>query len=117
MTYSVQRIYHYTGQKPAIFVDRLWPRGIRKETMADIAWMKEITPSSELRKWFHEDKANRYTEFCQRYEKELAAPEQAKELNEIRQLQQKNGTLILLTAVKEPEHSHVPVLIRVLEKG
>ncbi|ENU81893.1 hypothetical protein F975_00509 [Acinetobacter sp. ANC 3789] len=116
MTYSIQRIYQYTGQKPAIFIDRLWPRGIRKEVMTDISWMKDIAPSTELRKWFHADKTQRYAEFCQRYQLELSTPEQLKHLNDIRQLQQENGTLILLTAAKEPEHSHVPVLIQALNQ-
>lgn len=116
MTYSIQRIYQYTGQKPAIFVDRLWPRGIHKETLADIPWMKEIAPSSMLRKWLHEDRVNHYAEFCQRYEQELKAPEQLEQLKQVKQLQQQNGTLTLLTAAKEPELSHVPVLIQVLQK-
>ena len=49
------------GQR--ILVDRLWPRGIKKDDAKIDLWPKEITPSNELRKWYHEDSENRWDEF------------------------------------------------------
>ena len=53
-----------------VLVDRLWPRGVSKEHAALDQWMKDISPSTELRKWFGHDLA-RWEEFCRRYTEEL----------------------------------------------
>ena len=53
-----------------VLVDRLWPRGVSKEHAALDQWMKDISPSTELRKWFGHDPA-RWEEFCRRYTEEL----------------------------------------------
>jgi uncharacterized protein YeaO (DUF488 family) len=58
------------GQR--ILVERLWPRGLTKETLAADAWMKEVAPSTELRKWFAH-REDRWKEFERRYRKELTA--------------------------------------------
>ena len=59
-----------------ILVDRLWPRGIKKESAAINAWEKEIAPSNELRKWFNHD-SEKYPEFRRKYMEELDASEDA----------------------------------------
>ena len=53
-----------------VLVDRLWPRGVSKEHAALDQWMKDISPSTELLKWFGHDPA-RWEEFCRRYTQEL----------------------------------------------
>ena len=57
-----------------VLVDRLWPRGKKKADLRLDMWAKDISPSTELRKWFGHDPA-RWLEFCKRYKAELTAPE------------------------------------------
>lgn len=54
-----------------IYIDRLWPRGLSHETFHYDLWDKDISPSTELREWFHEDPTARWTEFEEKYKKEL----------------------------------------------
>ena len=61
--YSVQRVYDYQGQQPAILTDRLWPRGVRKDKLNDVQWCKNISHSTSLRQLFHQDRQKRYKEF------------------------------------------------------
>ena len=113
----VRRVYDppEDGDGVRVLVDRLWPRGLSKERAAVDEWPKELTPSTELRRWYHEDRA-RYAEFQKRYEAELAGPEQSEALDRLLHLA-KNGTLTLVTAVKDIDHSHVPTLVAALERG
>jgi uncharacterized protein YeaO (DUF488 family) len=60
------------GDGRRILVERLWPRGIKKEALAADEWMKEVAPSTELRKWFGH-RVERWEEFGRRYRKELNA--------------------------------------------
>lgn len=54
-----------------IYIDRLWPRGLSHETFHYDLWDKEVAPSTELRQWFHENPSTEWTEFEDRYKKEL----------------------------------------------
>lgn len=54
-----------------IYIDRLWPRGLSHETFHYNLWDKDIAPSTELREWFHQDPADRWPEFKNRYKAEL----------------------------------------------
>lgn len=56
-----------------IYIDRLWPRGLSHETFHYDLWDKDIAPSTELREWFHQDPADRWTEFEEKYMQELKA--------------------------------------------
>lgn len=56
-----------------VYIDRLWPRGLSHETFHYDLWDKAISPSTELREWFHADPDNRWTEFATRYRQELLA--------------------------------------------
>ena len=95
-----------------VLVDRLWPRGMRKDRAQLDEWCKQIAPSTELRKWYAHDPA-RYDEFARRYRAELAEPERAVELSRLRDLAGR-GTLTLLTATKHSEISEAAVLADVL---
>lgn len=66
------RVYDVTPETEGyrILVDRLWPRGLRKEALAPFTWKKDIAPSNDLRKWFGHD-PDRFEEFALRYRKEL----------------------------------------------
>ena len=56
-----------------IYIDRLWPRGLSHETFHYDLWDKEISPTTELREWFHQDPIERWPEFEKKYEAELKA--------------------------------------------
>lgn len=90
-----------------VLVDRLWPRGLAKAAAAVDQWPKAVTPSTELRKWFHD--GGSAGDFRQRYEAELAEPEAVAELDRLRGLIG-GGPVTLLTAVKDPGSSHAAIL-------
>lgn len=95
-----------------VLVDRLWPRGLAKVDARVDEWPKALTPSNELRRWYHGPEGTS-EEFSRRYEAELAAPEAADALGRLRRLAA-DARLTLLTSVKEPEHGHTAVLLRLL---
>ena len=109
----MKRVYEppEDGDGWRVLVDRLWPRGIAKEAAHVDEWLKDVTPSDELRKWYHEDMAGRDAEFADRYLAELDGPEQQAALEHLR-TRAKAGPVTLVTSAKDVEHSHVPVLVR-----
>ncbi len=94
-----------------VLVDRLRPRGLAKAVAAVEEWPKAVTPSSELRKRFHDGGSAQ--EFRRRYEAELAEPGAVAEPARLRSLAEA-GPLTLLTAVKDPASSHAAVLAEIL---
>lgn len=96
-----------------VLADRLWPRGIKKEAAKVDIWCKEVTPSNELRKSYHANELE-FETFAERYLNELDA--HADELVPLLRAA-RQGTLTLLSAVKELEHSHVPVLRYAIESA
>ncbi len=94
-----------------VLVDRLWPRGVSKEKADLDLWAKDIAPSNELREDFHHGKLD-YAQFSTAYAKELndnsATPEF---LNTLKS----KGQICILTAAKDVEHSHVPVIENYIE--
>ncbi|MEE4541442.1 DUF488 family protein [Streptomyces sp. V4-01] len=111
MGFQVRRVYEAAQEADGVrvLVDRLWPRGLAKARAAVDEWPKELTPSGELRTWFHAH-PEEHGEFERRYRAELAAPELAEPLRRLRGLAA-HRTVTLLTAVKDPDRSHVPVLL------
>lgn len=111
---KIKRIYEpaQKGDGYRILIDRLWPRGVRKEDARLDEWNKALAPSPALRKWFNHDPA-RYQAFSSRYRKELTA--QADELERIRAIAEKH-TVTLLFAVKEASLSHAPILCETLKE-
>lgn len=89
-----------------VLVDRLWPRGVRKADAALDLWLKEIAPSTELRKWFDHDTA-RWDEFRERYSGELRTHPDL--LDQLRTLARK-GTLTLVYAAHDERHNDAVVL-------
>lgn len=94
-----------------ILVDRLWPRGLRKDAAALDYWMKEVTPSPELRKWFGHQ-ADRFEEFGQQYRAELDADPEG--WGKIRDLLEDND-VTLIYAAKDPVVNHARILAHYLE--
>lgn len=96
-----------------ILVDRLWPRGLKKENAKIDLWPKEITPSTELRKWYAHDPEH-WEVFQRCYKvKLLKHPEILQQIREMAQQQ----TVTLITAAKSEDYNHVIVLKQVLEQG
>ncbi|MEF9886538.1 DUF488 domain-containing protein [Streptomyces sp. P9-A4] len=111
----VRRIYETPSPEDGVrvLVDRLWPRGLARTDAHIDEWPKALTPSTELRRWYHGPEGE-YEEFSRRYEAELTAPDAAAALGRLRELARK-GTVTLLTAAKDPSVSHTSVLRRELE--
>ncbi|MFF3849189.1 DUF488 domain-containing protein [Streptomyces sp. NPDC002328] len=116
MSVRVRRVYDPPEPDDGVrvLVDRLWPRGLSKEAALVDEWPKGLTPSTELRRWYHAGEGS-YEEFARRYEAELTASEAAELLSHVRDLASA-GPVTLLTAAKEPEHSHTAVLTRLLSR-
>ncbi|WP_371673450.1 DUF488 family protein [Streptomyces sp. NBC_00289] len=114
MNVRVRRVYEPPEPDDGVrvLVDRLWPRGLAKDAARVDEWPKALTPSAELRRWYHTGEGS-YEEFARRYEAELAAPEAAEPLDRLRALTDE-GAVTLLTSVKTPERSHASVLARLL---
>jgi uncharacterized protein YeaO (DUF488 family) len=109
--FRVRRIYDPPQDRDGVrvLVDRLWPRGVAKERAAVDEWPKDLTPSDELRTWYHAH-PERHADLADRYRAELAAPPAQAPAQRLRALA-RTGAVTLLTAVKDPAHGHVPVLL------
>ena len=105
---QIKRIYEPTGKDDGvrILIDRLWPRGVKKESAHIDNWMKAIAPTTELRKWFHQNPAT-WPEFIARYQFELKKNDAVKELLD---LVGRNETVTLLYAAHDEQHNHALVL-------
>ena len=108
MSLKIKRIYQPKEKKDGfrVLVDRLWPRGFTKEKAAIDLWLKEIAPSTELRKWFDHD-PEKWNEFQKKYKKEL---NENKEAVNILKEHLKKGTVTLLYAAKDEAHNEAQVL-------
>ena len=108
----VKRTYEPPGSDDGlrILIDRLWPRGITKNALKLDAWVKHLSPSNALRKWYQHD-PEKFADFSQRYIAELKS--QAEGLDELRDTV-KGRTVTLLTATKELDLSHATVLRELL---
>ena len=111
---QIKRVYETPDASDGfrVLVDRLWPRGVAKERAALDLWMKDIAPSTELRRWFGHD-PKRWTEFQTRYRAELK--EHETDLAELRSRARK-GTVTLLFGARDTEHNEAVVLKNVLTK-
>lgn len=101
-----------TNDGARFLVDRIWPRGVKKDELQIDGWLKEVAPSTELRKWFGHDPA-RWSEFQRRYRHELAARRAALAplLDAARR-----GNVTLVYGARDPEHNQAAVLKTVLEE-
>lgn len=112
MKLMMKRIYEAPAEEDGfrILVDRLWPRGVKKETAQLDAWLKDSAPSPALRKWFNHD-PGKFVAFRERYEEELMTEEKTAlaVATILRQLEETDVTLVY--AAKDPEYNHVVVLM------
>jgi uncharacterized protein YeaO (DUF488 family) len=98
---------------PRILVDRLWPRGIRKEDAEITEWLKGLAPSTELRKWFGHD-PEKWAEFQKRYLTEIKT-EASDDLQKLSECLEENDRITLVFAAKDTEHNNAVALKRYVE--
>ncbi|HTD40190.1 MAG TPA: DUF488 family protein [Mucilaginibacter sp.] len=116
MPVKIKRIYEPYSKDDGyrILIDRLWPRGIKKETAHIDKWLKEIAPSTELRKWFHQEpEADHWEQFEKAYHAELKKSEAVEELHSDIE---NHETVTLLYAAKNEEQNHAMVLLQFLKE-
>jgi uncharacterized protein YeaO (DUF488 family) len=113
---KIKRVYEKVEKQNGIqvLVDRLWPRGVKKEEIKIDLWLKEVAPSTELRKCFSHD-SSRWKEFCKKYKEELTHDEEKrKALTELTKMAER-GNLTLIYSAKDKEHNNAVVLKKLIE--
>lgn len=97
-----------------VYIDRLWPQGLSHETFHYDLWDKDIAPSTDLRKWFHEDPQGRWEEFEKRYAQELA---DNPSFEALKRLLDTKPVVTLLYSSHDREHNNAQVVYNLLTKG
>lgn len=115
MTVRVKRVYEAARRSDGmrVLVDRLWPRGLTKKDAALDAWLPDLAPSNELRKWFHAQPEH-WGEFRRRYLQELSSGQAPAALDKLYDLG-RQGKLTLLFASKNVERNNAVILRDLLE--
>lgn len=113
---KIKRVYEKASKEDGwrVLVDRLWPRGMKKEAAHIDVWMKEVAPSDGLRKWFGHDPA-RWADFQKNYRGELAKKKEL--VAELNAMEKKHGTVTLLFGAKDEQHNQAVALAEFLKKG
>jgi uncharacterized protein YeaO (DUF488 family) len=116
MTVRLKRVYDAPSANDGarVLVDRLWPRGLTKEAAALDAWLKEVAPSHELRKWYHAY-PSQWAKFRKQYLKELGNDAAHAALQQLHALAAKRKGLTLLFASKSLEQNHALVLKQLVD--
>jgi uncharacterized protein YeaO (DUF488 family) len=114
-TIQIKRVYEKLSKSDGyrVLVDRLWPRGLTKEDAHVDLWMKEIAPSNELRKWYHQD-MSQWMLFRKKY---LAEIKISTVLAEFSGECAKHPTVTLLYGSKDEKHNHALILAEVLKSS
>jgi uncharacterized protein YeaO (DUF488 family) len=107
---AYRRIYEEPSPADGVrvLVDRVWPRGVRKEDARWDSWLRDVAPSTELRRWYAHQ-PSRFAEFRRRYLTELGEPQRQEALRQLRELADRSD-LTLLTASRDVERSQAAVL-------
>jgi uncharacterized protein YeaO (DUF488 family) len=93
-----------------VLVDRLWPRGLRKDQLAVDHWLRDVAPSPDLRRWYSHDPA-KWREFSERYRAELQANPA---LDQLAELCRNHPVVTLVYAARDTAHAHAQVLLDLL---
>jgi len=106
----LKRVYERPAEEDGrrILVDRLWPRGLKKEQARIDEWRKDLAPSDALRKWFKHDPA-KWDAFCARYHRELSDTGRLDDLRDLARLA-KRSTITLCYGAADPEHNQAVAL-------
>ncbi len=112
----VRRVYDHPSAEDGarVLVDRVWPRGLRRDAARLDEWAKEVAPSTELRTWYHHDPA-KFDEFRRRYVAELEQRGPREALSRLRALAA-GGPVTLLTATKDLDLSQAAILAGLLRE-
>ncbi|HZT53780.1 MAG TPA: DUF488 family protein [Gaiellaceae bacterium] len=115
MSVQTKRVYDppAPGDGYRILIDRLWPRGLPREQAKLDEWARDLAPSDELRRWFGH-RPERFEEFRRRYLDELRG--HADRIGELRR-RARTGTLTILYAARDAEHSNAAVLAQLIRRG
>lgn len=97
-----------------VLVDRLWPRGISKDRLKADAWLRDVAPSDELRRWFAHD-PDRWSEFRKRYRQELRGARQQEVLRDLAE-RAATSTLTLVYGARDDQHNNALVAKEVIEE-
>ncbi len=110
---QLKRIYDSANEDDGyrVLIDRLWPRGLSKGNAKIDLWMKDIAPSTELRKWFHHD-PDKWEEFQELYKEELSNNKDL--LDQLLKLEKDNNKLTLLYSAKDRERNQAVVILQLL---
>ena len=113
MKVEIKRVYEEPGRADGtrILVDRLWPRGLSKERARVDLWLRDIAPSTELRKWFNHD-PSKWSEFQVRYRHELKSEA---DLLDVLKEKAGKGPITLLYGAKDEVHNEAVVLRSLLQ--
>lgn len=113
----LRRVYDIKrdGEGYRVLVDRLWPRGIRKDELGLDEWCKDAAPSTPLRQWFGHD-PQKFAEFEQKYREELTREPGDAAVAHLREVAER-GRVTLLYAAKDDEHNHALILRKVLRES
>ena len=116
MNVVVKRVYEAASPSDGVrvLVDRLWPRGLKKEDAAVKFWLRELAPSNELRQWFHAN-PEWWRMFRKRYLKELVSEEGSAAVEKLYHLAEGKRNVTLLYASRNEEHNNAIVLKELLE--
>jgi uncharacterized protein YeaO (DUF488 family) len=114
MTVRIKRIYEPADDRDGyrVLIDRLWPRGVRKDQAHVDEWARDLAPSDELRRWFGHD-PSRFEAFARRYRAELDAQRDA--IEALRDRARRN-TVTIVFAARDVAHSNAAVLAEVLSE-
>jgi len=116
MAIALKRVYEpaSSGDGVRVLVDRLWPRGLSKEAAKIKLWLRDLAPSTELRKWYHAN-PEQWNLFKKRYLKELFEPDAAEAVEELYRLERGKRTITLLYGSRNEERNNATVLKELLE--
>jgi uncharacterized protein YeaO (DUF488 family) len=116
MAVALKRVYDEPSRQDGarVLVDRLWPRGLKKEDAALDAWLRDLSPSDELRKWYHSH-PQQWSKFRERYLQELSSKSAREALQQLYDLKEKRPRVTLLYASKNEEHNNAVVLKQLVD--
>ena len=116
MKVAIKRIYQEPSPQDGarVLVDRLWPRGLTKEAAALDAWLHDLAPSNELRKWAHSHR-EQWNKFREKYLQELSSETATEALQQLYDMSKNSRRLTLLYAAKDEERNNALVLKQLIE--
>jgi uncharacterized protein YeaO (DUF488 family) len=114
MPLKIKRAYDDASKSDGfrVLVDRIWPRGVSKEDAKIDLWLKEIAPSTELRKWFGHD-PEKWSEFQKKFKAEIQ--DNSGVWNQLKKIVKEHSTVTLVYAAKDEEHNNAVVLQNLLK--